>query len=188
MDEHEELIRAAKAGDSAVIARLLDSGASLIDTRDNNGWTLLCHAALNGHTALARLLIGRGADVRLNQPIHYAGQRRHKEICCMLVDAGAVDHLVDSKDERAAAAYRAMYRFDAQGLAPILENQPDIARVRQVDGSTMLHEAATNGAIDIVRSLVQAGAELDAKNDRGQTPLDRAIIHNQLDAGRLLID
>src|SRR6185312_14889936 len=156
MDKHEELIRAAKAGDATVVARLLDSDASLVDTRDHHGWTLLCHAALHGHVALVRLLVERGADVRLNQPIHYAGQRGHKEICRALVDAGAVDHLVDSKDERALAAYRAMYRFDARGLAEILKNQPNIARVRQVDGSTMLHEAAVNGAIDIVQALVQA--------------------------------
>ena len=93
MDTHKKLIRAAQTGEPEVIASILDADPSLVDTRDHHGWTLLCHAALNGHTDLVRLLIQRGADARLNQPIHYAGQRGHKEICRLLVDAGAVDHL-----------------------------------------------------------------------------------------------
>ncbi|HEV2949975.1 MAG TPA: ankyrin repeat domain-containing protein [Gemmataceae bacterium] len=188
MDTREELIRAAKAGQSEVMSGILDSDSSLVDTRDQHGWTLLCHAALHGHTEVIRLLIERGADVRLNKPIHYAGQRGHREICRLLVDAGAVDHLVGSENEQAVAAYRAMYRFDAEGLEDLLGKKPELAQVRQVGGSTMLHEAATHGAIQIMKVLIQAGAELDAKNEAGQTALDRAVIHNQIEAARFLID
>jgi ankyrin repeat protein len=188
MDTHEQLLRAAKSGDLEVLAGILDAHPSLVDTRDPHGWTLLCHAALNGHTELLRLLLQRGADARLNQPIHYAGQRGHQEICRLLVDAGAVDQLVDSENGDALAAYRAMYRYDAQGLGELLRKQPALAQVRQVDGSTLLHQAATHGAIEVMHVLLQAGAEVDAKNKKGQTALDRALTHNQIDAARLLID
>jgi ankyrin repeat protein len=188
MATHEELIRAAKAGESKIISAILDSDSSLVDTRDQHGWTLLCHAALHGHTELVRLLIERGADVRLNKPIHYAGQRGHKEICRLLVDAGAVDHLVDSDNKQAVAAYRAMYRYDAGELGALLAKQPELAQIKQVDGSTMLHEAAINGAVQVLKVLAQAGAALDAKNDKGHTALDRAVIHNQIEAARFLID
>jgi ankyrin repeat protein len=109
MDTHEQLLRAAKSGDQEVLASLLDAHPSLVDTRDHHGWTLLCHAALNGHTELVRLLLQRGADARLNQPIHYAGQRGHKEICRLLVDAGAVDRLVDSENVDGVAHYQAPF-------------------------------------------------------------------------------
>ena len=188
MDTHEQLLKAAKAGDREVLARILDADPSLVDTRDHHGWTLLCHAALNGHTDLVRLLLQRGADARLNQPIHYAGQRGHKEICRLLVDAGAVDHLVDSDNEVAVAANRAMYRYDTQGLDELLRMQPALAQVRQVDGSTLLHQAATHGAIEVMQVLLQAGAEVAAKNHKGQTALDRAVTHNQIEAARLLIE
>src|SRR5260370_18943573 len=52
----------------------------------------------------------------------------------------------------------------------------------------MFHEAAINGAVEILKVLVQAGAGLDAKNEKVQTPLDRAVIHNQIEAARFLID
>jgi hypothetical protein len=54
MDTHEQLLRAAKSGDLEGLASLLDAHPSLVDTRDHYGWTLLCHAALNGHTELLR--------------------------------------------------------------------------------------------------------------------------------------
>src|SRR5678815_4363772 len=120
----QKLINAAKAGACDVVTALLDSDPSLVDTRDQSGWTLLCHAAFCGHIELARLLIARGADVRLNQPIHYAGQRRHQEICRILVEAGAIDHLVDSQDPPALEAYRAMYSYDAVKLGQLLGAHP----------------------------------------------------------------
>ena len=86
------------------------------------------------------------------------------------------------------AAYRAMYCYDAQGLADLLGKQPNLAQVRQVDGSTLLHGAATNGALEVLKVLVQAGVEIDAKDDGGRSAVDRAISHNQIDAARLLID
>jgi ankyrin repeat protein len=36
--------------------------------------------------------------------------------------------------------------------------------------------------------LFQAGVPLDAKNEKGHTALDRAMIHNQIEAARFLID
>jgi hypothetical protein len=37
-----------------------------------------------------------------------------------------------------------------------------------------LHGAAFFGRVEIVALLIEAGAEIDAKNDRGDTPLDAA--------------
>jgi len=184
----QALMRAAQAGDAQTIANALDNDRSLIDTCDAHGWTMLCHAALNGHTELVRLLIERGADVRLNKPIHYSGQRQHKEICRLLVAAGAVDELLDSPNQNAVLAYRAMYSFDAEKLAKLLRKYPELVTVRQLDGSMMLHEAAINGAVDVLEAILSAGSEIDARNKRGETALDRAVLHEQIDAGRYLID
>lgn len=184
----DELIKAAKAGASDLVAAMLDSDPSLVDTRDQGGWTALCHAAFGGHIELVQALIGRGADVRLNQPIHYAGQRGHREVCRVLVEAGAIDHLVDAQDAIALSAYRAMYGYDAAKLGQLLREHPRIARVRQNNGSTLLHEAAANGAVEIMRGLMDAGVEIDARNNDGQTALERALGHNQIDAARQLID
>jgi len=51
---------------------------------------------------------------------------------------------------------------------------------RANDDDTLLHKMAGSGvqSLDrfaVIRSLVEAGAEVNAKDDKGQTPLDRAI-------------
>jgi uncharacterized protein YjbI with pentapeptide repeats len=51
-----------------------------------------------------------------------------------------------------------------------------------------MHEAATNGDLEVVQALLRAGAEVDARSDRGQTPLDRAMQHGKAAVARVLID
>ena len=38
--------------------------------------------------------------------------------------------------------------------------------------NTPLHEAAYEGEYDVVRTLIAAGADVNAKDDKGKTPLD----------------
>ncbi len=56
-------------------------------------------------------------------------------------------------------------------------------------GNTALHDAVTGrGDLDIIRYLVEHGASLEAKNERGQTPLDaaRSSRRDRSDAAALL--
>ena len=52
---------------------------------------------------------------------------------------------------------------------------------RRAGEHTALHLAVHSGKIDLVRFLVRSGAELDAKNNQGQTPLEMS---NQITIGR----
>ena len=56
-----DLHSAARDGDLAAVADLVDDGADL-DARDHNGMTALMQAIRRGHTAVAKLLIERGSD------------------------------------------------------------------------------------------------------------------------------
>jgi cytochrome c len=83
---------AAKSGDAALVARLLDEGVD-IDEADKFG-TALHWAALNDHSEVVALLSARGADLSVNSdlmgtPLHAAAQRDNSEIAVMLLDHGA---------------------------------------------------------------------------------------------------
>ena len=55
-------------------------------------------------------------------------------------------------------------------------------------GATPLHWAAEHGATGAVRALIDAGAYIDAKDDRGRRPLHRAAGHGTAEAVRALIN
>jgi ankyrin repeat protein len=51
-----------------------------------------------------------------------------------------------------------------------------------------LHEAATAGDVDAIRRLVAAGADLDARDDGGRTPVMAATLAHQTEAVRVLLE
>lgn len=69
-----------------------------IEARDEHGNTALIVAAQNGHTALVKMLVDKGADVgavngKRNTPLHYAVAYDFKEIADMLLLAGADEYI-----------------------------------------------------------------------------------------------
>jgi ankyrin repeat protein len=53
------------------------------DRRHAGGWPPIVWASYRGHVKMVRFLLRREASVtpRHGNPIHYAGQRGHREIC-----------------------------------------------------------------------------------------------------------
>jgi hypothetical protein len=56
------------------------------------------------------------------------------------------------------------------------------------NGWTPLHDAAYNGHVEIVRLLLQNGAELNARSNEGSTPLHIAARHGNIDIFHLLVE
>ena len=58
----------------------------------------------------------------------------------------------------------------------ILQRRPDLSRIRDNDGATALHYAAESGDRDIVQILLDAGADINARDLRfNATPAGWAI-------------
>ena len=121
-NDETPLHQAAAKGDRAMAKLLLGYGADVNGHSEGFKWRPIVHAAWQNHIDMVKLLIQHGADVRRTggQPIHYAGQRRHKEICRILVEAGAIDDLTQPPDPDVLAVFRAAYRYDASALAKYL--------------------------------------------------------------------
>ena len=81
-------------------------------------------------------------------------------------------------------------------LNSAFSNSPTLVRLLLADGvspsvanlsqgnSTPLHAAAQQGAIDVLRLLLEAGADANSCNCVGNTPLDEAVGHGQLTCAR----
>lgn len=68
----------------------------------------------------------------------------------------------------------ALLAFNDRGLV-ILAQRPESPQERDADGATALHHAAERGNLELARALCDVGAELDAVDRFGETPLARAL-------------
>lgn len=174
-------------GCAAVARLLLDSGAKISPSDDSNIWPPLVYACYRGHIETAKILIEYGAGTTENDsnPIHYAGQRKHR-ICQLLVQNRAIDDLISPENALALALFRAAYSYDYKAVEEILSSEPELVHFRDRHKRIALHETCTHGDTRTVKVLLRFGANNSAVDDRGQTPLDRANAHRQHRIAQLL--
>ncbi|KAK2606495.1 hypothetical protein N8I77_005238 [Diaporthe amygdali] len=151
-DEFPALFRAAQSGQTAVLVELLSQGPDL-EARDRNGQTSLFVASVRGYGDIVQLLLTRGA---------------------------AVD--AQDKDERtpllALAAVKSSASTWAAGSSEVvrlLVSHGSNVNFKDKIGRTPLLWAATNGHYDLVRTLLETGADVSAANNRGRTALHLAV-------------
>jgi hypothetical protein len=82
----------------------------------------------------------------------------------------------------ATEIHQAVQAHDMERVADIIKTSPTALTERDLDNSTPLHYAVRFP--DITRFLLDHGADPNARDDRGETPLSRAPV---LEAARLLI-
>jgi len=132
------------------------SGMDAGDTTLGAGTTPLMRAARAGDTAVARLLLAKGADAKLVT----------KDGNTALMFAAGVGY----RDKNT----RGLERDALETLKIFVEAGFDV-RQANTRGETALHGAADRGADTIVQYLADRGAELNVKSKQGFTPLDVAM-------------
>ncbi len=176
----QALIAAAGRGEVAAVQRLLREGAS-VKARDNRGRTALLAATLFDRAEAARLLIAAGADVNAkddieDSPYLYAGAEGRDEILKMTLAAGA--DLKSTNRYGGTALIPAAHHGHPATVKILLGTAIDKDHVNKL-GWTALLEAvilSDGGAThtEIVRLLVEAGANVNIADRDGVTPLAHA--------------
>lgn len=177
------IAEAAGTGDVKAIEAALRTGASA-NGASGEGFTLLHTAVTNHQDDVIRLLLANGADVNLpfngSSPLALARMSSGSgpadlERKRMLVAAGAA--LSDSD-----VAFQEILTFGTTGSSGGFVgaiSRGDLARVRiyvrntyDIDapiskGVPPLHIAAAQGPVEVVSYLIQCGANVNARTDRG---------------------
>ena len=130
--------------------------------RGQVGMTPMMFAGLPADPDLMRVLLDSGADATLTHP---------NGTTVLMAAAGTASGSLLGDDEEALEVVK---------LA--LEHGVDV-NARNDDGDTALHGAAFRGHVPLIQFLVENGAELDATDDLGWTPLMTA--HLDLRGGLL---
>lgn len=157
------------------VMTLLANGAKP-DVRDHEGCTPLHHAALSEDPTIAAMLIDAGATLdTVNResltPLAVAARSGNETVVRLLLERGARPDV-----ERAIPALIAACNGHDDQVAIVkrlLKAKPDIG-ARDRLGRTALHAAALHGHGDSADLLVAAGADTDARDSHGVTPLMEA--------------
>jgi ankyrin repeat protein len=165
---------AAMSGDSGIARALLDCGADA-KAKDEFEWAALHTAAKNGRAGAAELLIERGAAVDAKDsdgltPLHYAVKSRSAETVKILLKRGAD---VNMKTKGGNTPLHRAVEFEIKDIVPILDYVMDNSNYDVDSPEFLIFEILlANDRAGIVEILVQAGADVNAVNNGGKTPLD----------------
>ena len=180
----DELLKAANAGDANAVAGFLSKGLDP-DSADKQGNTLLMIAAVQGHEALAKLLIERKASVAKRSPagdtaLNLASLKGHLGIVKMLVE-----HRAPISQPGWAPLHYAAFEGRTEVVKYLLEKGAEKDAVAP-NGYSALLLAMRNGHMEAARELLYADADVNIKGARGETALSLAKARNDKELVELI--
>ena len=139
-----DLWQTAALGTPDELAKMLKPES--VNALNEFGWAPLHMAAFGGNATNVKLLLDRGADMRLRAKTKF----------------------------RNSPFLVAMLTSDYETVKLFLDRGADVLE-RQGEGDTALHEAAANGDMPMVKLLIERESDLEARDNEGKSPLDYAV-------------
>jgi len=178
-----KLMEAIRAGDKAAVDVLLNAEPGLLRFTAPNGSSVLLLTAYYGHAELADMFVRHGAKPDVFE-------------ASALGDLETVRKLVGS--DRALANGFAEDGFFPLGLAAffghcaivefLLKNGADVkTAARNAQKVTALHGAVARRDVEIAKMLLEAGADPNARQERGFVPLHDAAANGNAALVELLL-
>eukprot|EP01108_Squamamoeba_japonica_P005836 TRINITY_DN471_c0_g3_i2.p2 TRINITY_DN471_c0_g3~~TRINITY_DN471_c0_g3_i2.p2 ORF type:complete len:319 (+),score=174.33 TRINITY_DN471_c0_g3_i2:100-957(+) len=180
---------AAASGDAALVGVLAARAPAWRAAQDSAGTSPLLagvrHAPTDAAAAdVARALVSCGAPASVADdngvaPLHVAVGAGRASTASLLLDAGALVGAADSRGATPlhyAAAHDGTDSDAAAAVVRLLLERGALLSARDEAGDAPLHWAARAGAAAPLATLLDAGADVLARNDDGETAADIAAV------------
>jgi ankyrin repeat protein len=178
---------AAINGNAAMIEKLIKAGANPNAPLSKFQDTALMLAARTGKTDAVKVLLDNGAQVNVVEtwggttPLMWAVSERHLDAVKMLIAKGAS---VNVRSYFVPSAHGRGF----EGATPEAPNPKHSVEELAGGWLTPLMFAAREGDLEIARTLVAAGADLNAIAGDGKDALGMAVFNGQYELASFLID
>ncbi|MDH4227644.1 MAG: ankyrin repeat domain-containing protein [Deltaproteobacteria bacterium] len=165
------LHHAMNRGDDEVVKFLIEKGADVNAKASSDGKTPLL---IEGSHETVKLLLASGADIKAidkdgNTAMHTAGAY-YKDVAEAIIAKGGD---VNAKNIYGFTPLHVAARADDGGgvVEVLLSKGAEVNAKAGEDGATPLHLAIESGDAAMVEAIVAAGADVNAVDNDGQTPL-----------------
>jgi uncharacterized protein len=179
-----EFFDAIKKGDLAAVDRLLASDQTLLHARDTNGRSPILVAAYHQRPEIIQKLVGQSVTITVFEA---AAAGKLQQLMIMLAkEPGMVNTYAEDG-------------FQLLGLATLFGHSSMVEYLLKAGAwvntasknklrATPLNSAAARGYVDIAYTLLEAGADPNAKQDGDVSPLHSAAINGDIEMIRLLLN
>ncbi|XP_015176425.1 PREDICTED: ankyrin repeat and death domain-containing protein 1A-like isoform X2 [Polistes dominula] len=186
---HEAVIK----NEAEAVAKVLKEEDVDVDSRNNYGRAPIHWAASKGNTEIIEMLIKAKCDIEVKdkfgmRPLHMAAWYGHEDAVKILINAGANVFAVNKKQYTllmcgARGNNVNVVKYLAEAVESLNGDATDYT------GATALHHAAVAGHSGVISAICNIPkTELNATDQKGQTPMHCACTEENLEAVKALIE
>ena len=184
MTSTQDFLSFVTQGDVEKVKELLKQDPSLAQVTDNDGVSALLKAVYYNRKPVADVLLAARNDLDIFEASATGQARRVQDLIekdRSLVNAFAVDGFY--------ALGLAVFFRHAETVKILLDAGADVnAQARNPMKVRPIHAASAAAQIEVTRSLIERGADVNARQQAGFTPLHEAAGSGKLEFARLFLD
>lgn len=191
LDRFTPLMWASTQGHDEVVKTLLEHNAD-VNATSTQGYSALSESSFAGHASVVVILIEAGAHINQQDkagctPLH-AAVRQDKAGVAMILLQNGVDVDTSNKLTGDTALTLASRHGRLVILEGLLKHDANVS-ARTHSGASALHLASSGDDWEpIMQALLDAGADINAQDNNGDTPLEYAAWIGNNEAVRWLLD